>query len=261
MLGIGGGLIVVPGLTFIFHYIDISPEYYTQIAMGSSLCIMIFTGTSALIANARLSRIHTKIYWQMLKIILPLCILGAIIARFIDGEFLIFIFALILLVMILKLIKNKKETKNPFNYQIPANKLPIEISIKNRIKYGSAIGILSGMLGIGGSIISIPFLISNNMPIRYAAGTSSALSLPIAIIGSISYLLLGLDIDEHTQYTTGFLYWPAILVIGIVSMLAAPLGAKLATATSPKITRYIFILLLLFICIKMFYIVFKQWFM
>ncbi|TNF66990.1 MAG: sulfite exporter TauE/SafE family protein [Gammaproteobacteria bacterium] len=259
MLGIGGGLIIVPGLTFIFHYTDLSPIYDTQFAMGSSLGIMIFTGTSAIIANARLSRIHTKVYWQLLSIILPMCILGAVVARFAHGDILILVFSITLLVMIFKLIRNKKEKQTPFNYQIPANEIDINVSKSRRIKYGSIIGFISGMLGIGGSIISVPFLISQNLPIRYAAGTSSALSLPIALVGSVSYTLLGIASSENVSYSSGFLYWPAIITVGIVSMLTTPLGAKLSTVTPPNITRRIFIILLLLICIKMFYIVLIQW--
>lgn len=259
MLGIGGGLIIVPALTFIFHYTNISPDYYTQLAMGSSLGIMIFTGTSAIIANARLSRIHIKSYWQLLSIILPACILGAIVARFIDGGILIVIFSITLLIMIFKLIRHKEEKHTPFNYQIPANQLDVNIGIIRRFKYGSLIGFTSGMIGIGGSIISIPFLISQKLPIRYAAGTASALSLPIALIGSTSYILLGATITSQIDYATGFLYWPAIIIVGAMSMLTTPLGARLSTITPPNITRRLFIVLLLCICIKMFYIVIRQW--
>ncbi|MCF6766908.1 sulfite exporter TauE/SafE family protein [Thiotrichales bacterium 19S11-10] len=259
MLGIGGGLIIVPGLTFIFHYAGLMPDYYTQMAMGSSLAIMIFTGTSAILANRKLGRIHSKAYWQMLSTILPLCIIGAIVARFAHGNFLILIFTFTLLVMIIKLIRNKKEKQTPFDYTIAANQLDININRMRRFKYGSLIGFISGMLGIGGSIISVPFLISQNLPIRYAAGTSSALSLPIAIVGSISYFFLGLASSSSVEYATGFLYWPAIIIIGVISMVTTPIGARLSTLTPPNITRRIFIMLLLFICIKMFYIVVKQW--
>ncbi|MCF6765629.1 sulfite exporter TauE/SafE family protein [Thiotrichales bacterium 19S3-7] len=259
MLGIGGGLIIVPCLTFIFHYTHLTPEFYTQFAMGSSLGIMMFTGTSAIITNARLSRIHTKVYWQLLSIILPMCILGAVVARFAHGDLLILIFSITLLVMIFKLLRNKKEKHKPFNYLIPANEVNIQVSKRRCIKYGSIIGFISGMLGIGGSVISVPFLISQNLPIRYAAGTSSALSLPIALVGSISYTLLGIASSETVSYSSGFLYWPAIICVGLASMLTTPLGAKLSTITPPNITRRIFIVLLLFICMKMFYIVIIQW--
>ncbi len=249
ILGIGGGMIVVPALAFIFGYTGIGSEYSMQYAAGTSLAIMIFTAISTVYKNYRLQRIYIPAFKQTIVWIIIFLIIGAVIARFLQGFILGLIFALMLLVLLIKMLRQDKAHK--YNIEMNANNINITIPKKKSFIYGSLIGLKSGLLGIGGGAISIPYLTRYKVPIKIASATTSAFTLPISILGTICYCILGATDHIDTAYATGYIYWPAVLFIAPLSMIFAVFGTKIATHLSPKSIRLIFIILFAILIIKM----------
>jgi uncharacterized membrane protein YfcA len=116
---------------------------------------------------------------------------------------------------------------------------------------GGVIGILSSLLAAGGAFLSIPFMTWCKVPLRRAIGTAAAIGFPIAVAGTIGYVINGLRIESLPKYSLGFVYLPALGLIVVTSMLAAPLGARLTHAMPIAKLRVVFALLLLAIGLRM----------
>jgi len=120
---------------------------------------------------------------------------------------------------------------------------------------GGVIGLLSAILGIGGGTLTVPYLVWHQVDIRKAVGTAAACGLPIALAGGVGFALAGLDTHADAglgrAWSTGFIYWPAVLAIAAASVLFAPLGAWLAHTLPRVVLRRIFALLLVLLGLKM----------
>ncbi|WP_255800724.1 sulfite exporter TauE/SafE family protein [Acaryochloris sp. 'Moss Beach'] len=115
---------------------------------------------------------------------------------------------------------------------------------------GMVIGFKSGVLGIGGGALSVPFLLYCGLPMKKASGTSASFTLPIAIVGTLSFLLLS-GTQTDIPWSTGYVYWPAVLLVAPFTILGAPVGAKFAGIVAPEKLRTIFAGLLLVISMRM----------
>src|SRR6185295_15767367 len=116
---------------------------------------------------------------------------------------------------------------------------------------GAGIGALSSVLAAGGAFLSIPFLVRCNVPLKRALGTAAANGFPIAAAGTVGYILNGYRVPGLPQGSLGFVYLPALVLIVVASMPAAPLGAKLAHRLPVKRLRIVFALMLLAIAVRM----------
>jgi uncharacterized membrane protein YfcA len=109
---------------------------------------------------------------------------------------------------------------------------------------GSCIGLLSGLMGIGGGTLTVPFLLWNRVDIRLAVGTAATIGLPIALAGTLGFIISGLHAAVQPGFNTGFIYWPGAAAVVAASMPAAPLGARLAHSL-PRTTRLLALLLII----------------
>lgn len=246
LLGIGGGTIIVPGLAILFHYFNYQTEgAYMQFSAGSALAIMIFSSFSATRKNYNLGMIHRPILKPMAPSLIIAIILGAIAASNITSNVLSLIFALLLIYILFDILIRMffKKTYLPIkDNPPPVNKLRIG---------GFIIGFLSGLLGLGGGTITVPFLNHLGLTMKKAAGTSSAISLIISLVGSTFFLILGYFSDVDIKFATGYIYWPAVLLIIPFTIISAPYGVKLKEKLSEGTILLIFILYLLVIIAKM----------
>lgn len=215
LFGIGGGLIVVPLLAYLFHYIDIPEAYRFHTAVGTSLAAMIFTSSSSAISHY----MQNGINWKMVKILLPGLILGsitgALIANYLSGDILKWIFALFLFLIGFKFIFHPKsdwQTNLPYWVLSP-------------ISY--FLGIFSALLGIGGGFITVPVLVAFRMHLTNAISTAAITGFVMALVGSIAFFIVGEGREESSDLA-GFIYLPAAVTIGLSAFLVAPIGAKLA---------------------------------
>ncbi|MBE7383470.1 MAG: sulfite exporter TauE/SafE family protein [Leptolyngbya sp. SIO1E4] len=216
LFGIGGGMVIVPGLFYLFHILEIPHEWLMHMAAGSSMCIMVFTSASSAWSHHLKGDVQWRIFWHIIPAIAVGVFSGKLLAGHLNTEILELIFGLFLLFVSLKILfdwlPKPEDPGNPKHW------------LTNLV--GTVLGIKSGVLGIGGGAISVPFLLHSGLPMSQASGTSASFTLPIAIVGTLS----GLVLTTHTEViplSTGTIYWPAVALVAPFTMLGAPLGTRL----------------------------------
>lgn len=237
IMGIGGGIIVVPALVFIFnHKANFPQDLVMQMAAGTSLATMLFTSQSSI-------REHYKqgiILWDVYKRLWPGIVLGAISGGLLSGLLSTFwlrmIFGCFLLFVAFKMLfdMNKK--------QFAHHRFP-PAWINGLINF--IIGSVAGLLGVGGGALTVPYLSYCNLDIKQIAPISALATLTVAVVGTIVFIITGTKASGLPAYSSGFVYWPAVLGIAIPSTFFAPFGAKLTYIVPVKQLRYGFIILLL----------------
>jgi len=241
LLGVGGGLIIVPTLLWSFNHLDIATDHGMQVAVGTSLATIVITSLSSIIAHHRRGAILWGTVRDLTPGILVGAIFGAIVADYLPTHILQMVFAAFVLLVALQMMLGKAPS--------PHRQLPGTKAMKAA---GSAIGSLSAVVGIGGGSLTVPFLAYCNINMQKAVATSSACGLPIAIAGSIGFGITGLNESGLPAWSSGYIYWPAFAGITIASALFAPLGARLAHALPVAILKQVFGVLMLLMGIKMF---------
>lgn len=244
LFGIGGGVVVIPALSTVFaHSTTIPHAYSMQMAVGTSLAIMIFTAASALYAHHKRKGVRWDMFWNMLPGLIIGSIIGAIIAHFLPSSYLRIIFGVFLVLVSFRLIINKPITGKEKGLSLRV----IRIS-------SLLIGMLSSLLGVGGGTLLVPFLLRCQLDMREAAGTSIACGLSIGIVATVSFMIAGLSSLQHAPLSTGYIYWPAFLGVAIASILLAPLGAVLAHRLPKELLKRVFgWFLLLMACDMLFF--------
>lgn len=235
LLGVGGGIIVVPCLNAILpaHF---SYELVPHIAVGTSFAIMMFTASSAAYAYHRRGLIIWSLFYKLIPGVLIGTIIGSIIARHLSGRLLLVLFSIFLLIIAFNMFFSKKTRTH--------NSLP-SIIILNSISL--LMGLCSGFFGIGGGTMMVPFFLYYNIETRKAAGTAALCGLPLAITGTITLILSGwtsTSIHSAPSGTIGYVYWPAALTIAVASLLFAPVGTRIAVWLPTPILKKIFAILL-----------------
>ena len=244
LLGVGGGLFIVPMLLFILPLTGVQSEQLMTIAVASSLATIVFTS----IASVRAHHLARKVHWDIVKAWIPGLILGAIIGVLIADmapqEFPKTLFGLCALAVAWKMMSAVRHVR-PMEASTP--RIP-----KKPWQYLHAtwIATASSLIGIGGGAFSVPLLKQWRVPINEAVATSSAIGLPLSIAATISFIVIGWDQQELPNYTFGYLYWPAIIGIVSSSVIFAPLGAKLAHRISKSKLSALFALFLLIVGLK-----------
>lgn len=239
LLGIGGGLIIVPVLaTALTYFIDTSQVVH--IAIATSLATILITSLSSAYAHHK----HGAVRWDVVKMLVVGVLVGAFIggwvSQYIASNTLSKLFGVLELLIALNMLLALKPN--------PSRELP---GWFGNTVVGIVIGKLSSIVGIGGGTLTTPYLVWNNVSMHQAIATSTAVSLPVALAGTIGYILAGLQATDLPAYTTGYIYWPAFLGIILASVFTAPIGAKLAHKLPVKVLKRAFGVFLLLLAIKM----------
>lgn len=241
LLGIGGGLIIVPVLTTVF-VLFLTGEHLVHIAIGTSMATILVTSLSAVKAHQK----EAAVQWDLFKTLTPGVVigglLGSLIAHLISAGFLAKLFAVIETAIAFKLLLNIQPS--------PHRQLP---GLLAQSLASTVIGSLSTLVGIGGGTLTTPYLVWHNVSIRLAIATSSAVSLPIAAAGTLGFMISGWQVTELPHYTTGYIYWPAFIGISLASFFTAPIGSRLTHRLPVKTLQKAFGILLLILAIKMFW--------
>lgn len=241
VLGIGGGVVVVPGLVFVFQHNHLIPEdVVMHVAAGSSLAVMILTSQSSLRAHLKLGEVLWVLFNKLWPGIVIGTIAGALLANIIPTYWLKFLFAVFIFVLALKMLTDMHVT-HPDRF--PPNWVNRLVSF--------FIGLKSGMLGVGGGVLIIPYLTYCGVEIRKIAGVSNLCTLTVAVVGTLVFMITGQHEMRSIPYSTGYIYWPAVLWVAIPSSLTAPLGAKLNYILPVKQLKYGFIVILIITATKM----------
>ena len=217
LLGIGGGMIMVPFVTMILAAKGYPADYTVKMAVATSLATIAFTSLSSVRAHHQ----RGAVLWPVVKVLAPGILVGAVlgaqIAHALPGKLLGVLFALFVAFSATQMFLNRKPR--------PSRTLPGPLAT---FGVGNLIGLLSALVGAGGAFVSVPFMTWCNIRIHDAVGTSSALGFPIAVAGTAGYVYAGLGLPEMPAGSIGYLYLPGLAVISVASMLMAPLGARTA---------------------------------
>ena len=244
LLGIGGGVIVVPALAYIFHHEHNPNMYAMHIAVGTSLAIMVSTTLRSL--RLHLANQDRSEFWVIAKLLMPSVMLGVIagafLADFLNSNVLKIIFGCAILLIALRILL-AKVPKGSGERALP-QKLSLRIA-------GSIMGLISGLLGVGGGTTVIPYMLYYQVPMRSAVRLAIFVGLIVSIIGSISYMIAGLNEPLLPPQCWGYVYWPAWLGTSIGSVFFAPLGVRLSYYLPSHILKRLFACLLVIISIHM----------
>jgi uncharacterized membrane protein YfcA len=240
LLGIGGGIIVVPALAGVFLYFKIMPTaYIMHMAIGTSLAAMILTLISALRSHGKRGNVR----WDLVKLLLPGLMIGSIIGAYVAHElpsaYLKNFFSVFLCVIAVKLLFGKTDEEEG---DLPSRAFMVASA--------GGIGVLSSILGAGGGTMLIPFMLRCKVNIRQAAGTSVACGVCIGIVATASFMLLG-STSVAIKWSTGYIYWPAFLGVAFTSMLFAPMGTALAQKLPTSVLKRVFGLFLAAIAVEL----------
>ena len=242
LLGVGGGVIIVPMLAWLFAQHGFAADTLMQYAVGTSLAAIIPTALSSTLTHQRLGSVLWPLARRMLTGLLPGALFGAWLATQISSTLLGQFFGIFMLLMALKLIAGFKPA--------PARILPGAIALAGT---GSVIGLVSALLGIGGGSMSVPFLLCCGHNIRMAVGTSAALGFPIAVAGTGGFIVNGLATAAQPGLNSGYVYWPAVVGVVLASVALAPVGARLVQHVPQQTLQHLFALLLIILGLKMLY--------
>jgi len=240
MLGIGGGLVIVPVLASLFASQGMHPSIIMHLALGTSLATIIITSISSIRSHQK----HQAILWSIFKNMTPGILLGSavggLIAGYMSTHMLKPVFAVFEVLVALHMISSK---------QVHAHRsLP---QTTGMMATGSIIGSLSALLGIGGGTMSVPFLIWCNINMRHAIATSAAVGLPIAIAGSLAYVISGWHNLHLPDLSLGYVHLPSLAGITLSSVLFAPVGARLAHSLPVPLLKKIFAVFLMLMACKL----------
>lgn len=235
LLGVGGGIIVVPILNSLFaaHF----PSSLTMhMATGSSLAIMIFTSLSSTYAYQRRDLIDWTLFYRFTPGLLLGIAIGSVVSKHVSSHHLLVGFAIFMLIVAINMLFTKTVTAQ--------RNLPGFLALSF---YACLIGIFSGLFGIGGGSLMVPFFVYCQVEMHKAAGTSSLCGLPVAFAGTLLFILAGwaaTSVDQVPSGTTGFVYWPAVILVAITSVIFAPLGTRLAVWLPAEKLKRVFATLL-----------------
>ena len=234
LLGVGGGMMLVPFLTLILSHRGVEPGLAVKMAIATSMATILFTSLSSVRAHHQLGAVR----WDLLRGLAPGIVLGGLasgagIFALAKGRGLALFFAVFIGYSALQMLLDKKPR--------PGRQMPGPLG---QTAVGGSIGLLSGLLGAGGAFMSVPFMTWCNVPIRQAVGTSAALGFPIALANTLGYLVSGRALPAALPGAFGYLYLPALAVIAAASVTMAPLGARTAQRVDVKKLKRLFALLL-----------------
>jgi uncharacterized protein len=243
LLGIGGGMILVPFLTYIMSTRGVSPDMAVKMAIATSMATIMFTSISSVRAHHKRGAVR----WDIVKGLAPGIVIGGLLASLglfalLKGSWLAVFFGLFVTFSATQMFLDKKPK--------PARTLP---STGGQWAAGGVIGFLSGLVGAGGGFISVPFMTWCNVVMHQAVATSAALGFPIAVVNAAGYAISGQNAQGLPSGSLGYVWLPALALIAITSVMVAPLGAKAAHAMNVKSLKRVFAYILYVLAAYMLY--------
>ena len=224
LLGIGGGMLMVPFITLIMSSRGVGPDLAVKMAIATSMATIIFTSISSVRAHHKRGAVR----WDIVKRLSPGIVIGSLISSLgvfalLKGSYLAIFFGLFVGFSATQMFLDKKPK--------PTRQMP---GTGGQLAAGGVIGFLSGLVGAGGGFISVPFMTWCNVAIHNAVATSAALGFPIAVANVAGYVVAGASVQGLPAGSLGYIFLPALAVIATASVLTAPLGAKAAHALPVK---------------------------
>jgi uncharacterized membrane protein YfcA len=235
LLGVGGGMMMVPVLTYLLTQRGVPAALAVKMAIATSMATIMFTSLSSVRAHQALGAVR----WPIVRSLAPGIVLGSLVAgagafAVLKGKGLALLFAVFMTYIAVQMFRDRKPR--------PGREMP---GPWGTTAAGGVIGFLSGLVGAGGAFVSMPFMTWCNVPPRHAVGTSAALGFPIAMASTLGYVISGWSLPSVLPGSLGYLYLPALAVISAASMALAPLGARTAQKINTAVLKRCFAALLL----------------
>ena len=230
LLGIGGGMLMVPFITLILSGRGVAPDLSVKMAIATSMATILFTSISSVRAHHRRGAVR----WDLVKGLAPGIVIGSMVGSLgvfaiLKGSWLALFFAGFVSFSATQMFLDKKPA--------PSRQMP---GVPGQLAAGGFIGFLSGLVGAGGGFVSVPFMTWCNVAIHNAVATSAALGFPIALANVVGYIVSGQGVQNLPAYAFGYIWLPALGVIACGSVLTAPLGARLAHRLPVKQLKRVF---------------------
>ncbi len=239
LLGVGGGLLIVPVLSSAF-IVFLDTPYSVHLAIATSLATILITS----FASVKAHHAHGAVRWDVLKRMLIGILIGAFIGawltQFLSSNILAKLFGVMELLIAMQMLFGRQPNAQ--------RQLPGTFGLSS---VGTGVGGLSALLGVGGGMMTTPYFVWHNVSMHQAIATSSAVGLPVALSGTLGYLIAGWSLSDLPDLTWGFVYWPAFLVIISMSVITAKIGANLAHRLSVAPLKKLFALMLIGLGLKM----------
>ena len=240
MFGIGGGVIIVPLLVFLFTAQHFPADRVLHLALGTSLASIVFTNLS----SVRAHHVRGGLRWDIVRTATPAIVAGTLVGTLfadrMSSRYLAIIFTVFVFFSSLQMWVDTKP--------VATRTLPGKLGLSTA---GLAVGALCSLVGVGGGILVIPLMTICNVPMINAIGTSAALGLPISIGGAFGYVITGLNQTQLPPLTLGYVYVPALVGLVVGSFITVPFGAQIAHRTPVIVLRRIFAVVLFALATKM----------
>jgi len=244
LLGVGGGLVLIPILTYLFHNtLALETPLAVKMAIATGMSTIVVTS----LASTRMHHQLGAVRWDLVKGLTPGLIVGSLTSSlwlfaFINGAVLALVFAGFAAFSATQMLLDRKPK--------PSRDMPGPIG---QTAAGGLIGVVSGLVGAGGAFMSVPFMVWCNVPMRQVVATSAALGFPIALFNAVGYVAGGWDVTGTPVYSFGYVWLPALLMVCLSTVLTAPIGARMAHRSPVKQLKRAFAVLLYALAASMFY--------
>ena len=226
MLGIGGGIVVVSALVYLFHGQFGASLYLHHTAVGTAFAVMVITGLVNVFAQKKSKNVDWAVCRKFAPALFVGVIVGAAISSVLSGKFLHIIFIIFLYYASIKMFLSDPK--------------PHKVSDTGLASVGGGIGLFSSWVGIGGGALMVPFFRYCGLTAHHAIGTSGVLTFPVAVAGAVTNLSAGLHIQNTIPHTIGFVYLPGLIVLSICTALFVPLGSWAKTKLSQTTLKRLF---------------------
>jgi uncharacterized membrane protein YfcA len=240
LLGIGGGMTLVPILAALFSAQSLGGDHTVHLALGTGMASVMFTSSASVRAHHRLGAVD----WAIVRRLAPGMVAGTLLSTLASGwvaqRTLALAFAVIVYGGALQLLLGRKPHA--------ARTLPGRAGM---LAVGLAIGIVCGLVSAGGAFLTVPFMLFCGVAMHTAIGTAAAVGIPVAVIGTAGFIASGWHVGALPRYSLGFVFLPALAALVVASMATAPLGARLAHRLPVATLKRVFAGLLIVLATKM----------
>ena len=241
LLGVGGGMMMVPAMTWLLTSRGVPSGPAVKMAVATSMATIMFTSMSSVRAHQRLGAVR----WPVVRAMAPGILAGGLLAgagafAVLKGQGLALAFSAFVGYTAVQMMLDRKPS--------PARALPGWFGMAG---VGAGVGFISSLVGAGGAFLSVPFMTWCNVPPRHAVGTSAALGFPIAAAATVGYVISGWSLPAALPGAFGYLFMPALVIISMASMTLAPWGARVAQRIDTRLLKRLFAVLLLLLAASM----------
>jgi len=235
LFGIGGGLISVPFLYYLFSSFGVNPSYIMHLAVGTSFSIIIPTSIVSVMTHHKFKAVDFNVVKTYGGFVVAGVIFGTIFAASLNTKPLVLFFSIVLFILAFYLLFLKEKEKN----------IKLKMKISSKIFFGFLSGFISAPMGIGGAVMNVPILKFFGYSINNAIGSAAAIGFLIALFGAMGFLITGSYLDVNLPLSIGFLNIPAFLIFIPITTFMARIGARTVhKIDKQRISKYFGVFLL-----------------